>query len=584
MKTNEHSHGIVEEFDEDIFDIEDNEDIETADDSDDTGNLTIISALDFVQRHARKSKLSKDFWAQCEKHFDYLVGRLGLNKNQILIIAILCETGSNMSWRSLAEFLNVSRLQAMTFTEDVDDLKRKRMVFPGTAFERHGRFDGIRLAPKTIMAFRHDRPFEPENLRGLSEQMFVDRLVKYFLRECNDNDIMVEDKHMWLMSFVEDNKHLPLCTKVLELHEDYSRIVLLGVVMDHALYGDTGTAGLNIDSMEDWFDPGFDFDNMADSLRRGSHELFHAKLIEHGCDDGMVDTDRFVLTAYASASLLANYVPKKRNNGKASDRDLIAVSNIKNKLMFYNNSEQTQIDRLRTLLSPEGLEKVQTRLAEVGMRKGITCLFYGAPGTGKTETVYQLARATGRDVMQISIAGIRDKFVGESEKNIKGVFTRYKLLCESNSTMPILFINEADALINSRIERTQSSVEKMDNAIQNILLQEMESFDGILIATTNLTGTIDKAFDRRFLFKVEFDKPGIEIKKQIWHSMMPELPEDACQSLANEFDFFGGQIENIARKSKIEYILSGREISLEVVRGFCHQEYLNRSARPRMGF
>ena len=192
---------------------------------------------------------------------------------------------------------------------------------------------------------------------------------------------------------------------------------------------------------------------------------------------------------------------------------------IKEKSLFFNTSEQEQIERLTCLLSTENLPSVQERLEEQGMRKGFACLFYGAPGTGKTETVLQLARQTGRDLMQVDIAGLRDKWVGESEKNIKEVFARYRRLCQNSEVMPILFFNEADAIINKRTENIEHSVDKMDNAMQNIILQEIENLDGILIATTNLTSNLDRAFERRFLYKVEFHKP----------TSLPEI-EEYCRA------------------------------------------------------
>ena len=87
---------------------------------------------------------------------------------------------------------------------------------------------------------------------------------------------------------------------------------------------------------------------------------------------------------------------------------------------------------------------------------------------------------------------MRNKYVGESEKNIKAVFQRYREICKQSEVMPILFFNEADALINKRTENIEHSVDKMDNAMQNIILQEIENLDGILIATTNLTSNLDE--------------------------------------------------------------------------------------------
>ncbi|MDE6394973.1 MAG: ATP-binding protein, partial [Duncaniella sp.] len=301
-------------------------------------------------------------------------------------------------------------------------------------------------------------------------------------------------------------------------------------------------------------------------------------------EDGMVDTERYVLTAQAKEEYLSQFIPRRRKNKTASETGLRRSKDIKGKNLFYNSTVLKQINQLKSLLSHEGLKDVQARLTECGLRRGIACLFYGAPGTGKTESVLQLARMTGRDVMQINIAGLRDKYVGESEKNIKAIFDRYRHICKSCEHTPILLFNEADAIINSRFETTSSSVEKMDNAMQNIILQELENLDGILIATTNLTGLIDTAFDRRFLFKVEFTKPDRDTRNSIWHSMLPDISDADCRTLAEDFDFSGGQIENIARKSKIDYVISGQKPSIDRLKEFCNEERVNRTTHTKIGF
>ena len=252
--------------------------------------------------------------------------------------------------------------------------------------------------------------------------------------------------------------------------------------------------------------------------------------------------------------------------------------------MFFNADDDNEIERLVSLLGKENLPAIQSRLEQAGMRKGIACLFYGAPGTGKTETVLQIARRTGRDIMQVDIAGMRDKYVGESEKNIKAVFQRYRDVCRQCEVLPILFFNEADALINKRTENISHSVDKMDNAMQNIILQELEDLDGILIATTNLTSNLDKAFERRFLFKVEFHKPDTDVKAKIWSSMIGDITEDDALQLAKCYDFSGGQIENIARKHTIDHILTGEPVFLADIERYCQAEEFNHKSRQRIGF
>jgi SpoVK/Ycf46/Vps4 family AAA+-type ATPase len=254
--------------------------------------------------------------------------------------------------------------------------------------------------------------------------------------------------------------------------------------------------------------------------------------------------------------------------------------------MFYTPGVQSQIDRLAELLQPEKFTQVTDRLSESGMRKGFACLFYGSPGTGKTETVNQLARLTGRDVMVVDVTQIKSCWVGESEQNIKGLFDRYRALVKKNEVAPILLFNEADAVLGIRQEGAQRAVDKMENSIQNIILQEMETLEGIMIATTNLTCNLDKAFERRFIYKIEFERPTLEAKTQIWKSMIPSLSDEFAVSLAKDYDLSGGQIENVSRKRTVEQILSGVEPSEEMIREYCRDETLNgkQSNRPRIGF
>ena len=218
------------------------------------------------------------------------------------------------------------------------------------------------------------------------------------------------------------------------------------------------------------------------------------------------------------------------------------------------------------------------------MRKGFCCLFYGAPGTGKTETVYQLARLTGRDIMRVDVDKIKSCWVGESEKNIKALFDRYRNICRDSDIAPILLFNEADAVLGVRMDGASKAVDKMENSLQNIILQEMESLEGIMIATTNLTSNLDKAFERRFLYKVRYEKPTVEARARIWQSMLPGLTGADAQQLAAESDLSGGEIENIVRKHSVAAILSGSDIiDLPTLRKYCREERIT-SSRTRIGF
>jgi SpoVK/Ycf46/Vps4 family AAA+-type ATPase len=125
----------------------------------------------------------------------------------------------------------------------------------------------------------------------------------------------------------------------------------------------------------------------------------------------------------------------------------------------------------------------------------------------------------------------------------------------------------------------------MENTIQNIILQEMETLDGILIATTNLAQNMDKAFERRFLYKIKFSKPTLEARASIWHEMIPALSENETRSLAKKYEFSGGQIENIARRYAIDNVLHGASSNrLERLCSYSDGERIDNSSTRKIGF
>jgi SpoVK/Ycf46/Vps4 family AAA+-type ATPase len=241
-------------------------------------------------------------------------------------------------------------------------------------------------------------------------------------------------------------------------------------------------------------------------------------------------------------------------------------------------------------LDTENFKEVQARLKDSSMRSGFACLFYGPPGTGKTETAYQLARETKRDIMLVDISQTKSKWFGESEKQIKQLFDRYSMLVKSaldkGTAVPILLFNEADAVIGKRLtlKEERNGPGQTENAIQNIILQEIENLTGILIATTNLTENMDKAFERRFLYKIEFEKPNQMSREAIWKSIIPALTSSDTHELASRYDFSGGQIENISRKRAVETVISGKEPTLETLLAWCKDEMLDGKESKRVGF
>lgn len=547
---------------------------------------TIITALDRILDLAQDSQLSDEFWKSVKNPLAFLNKELGLTNVQIVALAMLIEAGEPMSWKSMGNYLGCSRLSIMVYSEEIEELVTKRWAIHKGVHEIGGFFEGIALVRGVVTALRHNKTFVPEKIDGLNEQQFVDKLERHVEKNMNDRNAVFNDDEEWMREFAKANPHLPLCHEVLKFDDIHVQSLLLLIVVDYAQWEGSDGEGLTFQTIDGLYPEEYDCDFMREGLRDGTHPLIQCGYIEHKCNEGQADTEQYMLTRKAKSELLSAYTPShsKCRRMRPDDRFLKSHDAIREKSLFFNTSEQEQIERLTSLLSTETLPSIQKRLEEQGMRKGFACLFYGAPGTGKTETVLQIARQTGRDLMLVDIAGLRDKWVGEREKNIKEVFARYRRLCQNSEVMPILFFNEADAIINKRTENVEHSVDKMDNAMQNIILQEIEDLDGILIATTNLTSNLDKAFERRFLYKVEFHKPDTDVKTKIWRSMLKDISADDARQLASHFDFSGGQIENIARKRTVDYILSGKFASLDEIEGYCRAELLGGKERRSIGF
>jgi SpoVK/Ycf46/Vps4 family AAA+-type ATPase len=151
-------------------------------------------------------------------------------------------------------------------------------------------------------------------------------------------------------------------------------------------------------------------------------------------------------------------------------------------------------------------------------------------------------------------------FVGESEKNIRRVFKEYREAMAHFERTPILLFNEADAIFSKR-NVVEKAVDQMLNSVQNMLLQELEDFEGIFIATTNMLMNLDKAFDRRIIYKLKFEKPDKSTRLAILKQNFNEVNEDLLIKASADYSLTGGQIDNVNKRCLTEQLLFGTETS-----------------------
>ncbi|EAI0282597.1 ATP-binding protein [Campylobacter lari] len=170
-------------------------------------------------------------------------------------------------------------------------------------------------------------------------------------------------------------------------------------------------------------------------------------------------------------------------------------------------------------------KKVLERLNKWGIKtnKNIEAkiIFYGPAGTGKTMSALSMAKAMKKSILSFDCSKILSKYVGESEQNVRKIFDTYKELCQTSKQSPILLLNEADQFLSTRIE-SSGGADKMHNQMQNIFLEQIERFSGVIIATTNFLENLDVAFSRRFEYKIEFKKPNYEQRLMIWQKALPK--------------------------------------------------------------
>lgn len=215
-------------------------------------------------------------------------------------------------------------------------------------------------------------------------------------------------------------------------------------------------------------------------------------------------------------------------------------------------------------------KRVLSLLKEWGIkekRKGMDTriIFYGPPGTGKTMTALSLAKSLKKRVLNFDCSKILSQYVGESEKNVRKIFDTYKDLSLQTKSEPILLLNEADQFLSSRSSATIGSADKMHNQMQNIFLEQIENFNGVLIATTNLLESIDPAFSRRFDYKVMFEKPNLKQRLLLWRKILPEnavYEEDFEIEKLAKYPLTGGQINVVIKNTALKVAVKEEPIFL----------------------
>ena len=540
-------------------------------------SMSLLQAIERIVDASNDSKLSDQFMRDNKAPITFLAEKFGITPVQAVLFSICLEYGQwSTDYADLARHLDVSRIRAYSYGNDIEALVKRRIV----RFNDIKKKNSFMVPESVIIALRKNEVYTQAAIDNLTCDNVFEILDEWF-ESLNAETLSIDQLSEDLIDMLTHNRQLVFCQSVLDLHLNSDNLLLL-ILFCHLLVNIEDDRIVN-HQIEGVCRTRRFYNRTKSELKNGCHNLMNLGLIEHVCEDGVANTSMYHLTDKAKRDLLPELNITKAEVKLAN---VLPSDKIVAKHMYYPTEMEKQIAELNEFFEDEQFVKIQQRMQESGFRTGFACLFYGGPGTGKTETAYQLARATGRSIMTVDVPEIKSKWVGDSEKNIKALFDRYRLAVNRSKVAPILLFNEADAIIGVRKSGAENAVDKMENTIQNIILQEMETMNGIMIATTNLVGNLDSAFERRFLYKVKFEKPDAKVRRCIWQAMIPALSDTEAQTLADSYDLSGGQIENVARKDTINHILHGDEGDhLATLMDYCKDETLQSSTRrTRVGY
>lgn len=550
-------------------------------------NNSIFQTLNGIGKKLKDSKLSQELLTELSPSIQTVANYLGTTHDQALMFAMLlrvnCDNAkSDIDLGFVASYLDVDLMELLIYQKDLESLVDVQLVAKVQNRNRS------KIRSMTFDYYIPSALFDAILMNApVPDKTPVSVMDIYtFVRNVSDLIEARKNKFIKTSELFEDVKTMELENSQLTLVQQLQKLGLRA--HDRILFYETCDDLITHDGRTE-VDPTLTdiYDNVRERLQKSraimdkTNRLIELDLIQLE-EGGFFSDARISATDKAKEMFFgedAAFFLKKLNANNLIRPEVIAA-----KSLFFEEELNRQVSFLQQSLEQNSFVNLQNRMEEKALPKGVAAIFYGSPGTGKTETVYQLAKQTGRAILHVDISQSKSMWFGESEKKIKEIFTNYKKLCKSEEMKPILLFNEADAIFGRRKDGNASNVAQTENAMQNIILEEMEKLDGILIATTNLNQNLDAAFERRFLFKVEFTKPTAEAKKKIWQSKLPWMKDEDALTLAARYSFSGGEIDNIVRKATMEEVLNGSAPNFPQIITFCDGEKFSGKGTVKLGF
>lgn len=502
------------------------------------------------------------------------------------VIFILNFKSTSVDITEMANYMETSNMKVLMLLPEIEALEQRRLICRNCSrartndMHRMGIFEIGYFVPKNVL--EGILKGEQSKLSRRKDHSMVSLLeeIGSMIDENENGNVSIDELSSETQILLNHNHNLEVVKKITGFGLKFHELLLLLYICRETVNG-TAASDL-INTCEKIFHDVECRFRIRQGLVKGTNELIKKGLLK--LRDGYWRSDKEALLTDKGLEEIFGQDIELLKAKDTTVRDLILHNTLKEIRLYFNCEEQEQLDFVTRLLHQTNFKKTRHRLEKLNMPAGVTILFHGSPGTGKTASAFEIARRTGRDIFMVDISNTKSMWFGESEKTIKELFDKYRRKVENSLKTPILLFNECDAVFSTRKEIGSSPIDQTENAIQNIILQEIESLKGIMIATTNLTKNLDPAFERRFLFKIEFRKPGPEVLKKIWMDKITVLNASEAKQLSDRFDLSGGNIENIARKVQMHQILHGKYPGFARLLTFCDEEQMVKSDRKQVGY
>ncbi len=533
---------------------------------------SLLPKVELIASSARKSRglFAPDI--STDTALKELTAYFEITREQAWLFSVILDVSSQqkVTIDTLADYLRCRAIRVIDLTDELNALEENQLIQKQSAFHGRRDHDEFRyfIPKRVIESLRTGNRSLLETNKNLDLPGFLEKAYD-MLYDRNAEEGSIKMFFAQLGRLIENNSQLSF---VSYLNEQVQQIENKCLVLSLAFYRLKRMKQYNTNVLI-----GGMFDNLGKRLEfecniaNGQNELIRKEILRLQ-DSAFKDGVQLALTQGTIKELYADY-PELSGWEEELEEGLISAHQIRPKPLFFEARLQGELDKLSGIVEVEAFTNYIKRMKDSGMPTGLTAIFTGLPGTGKTESAYQIAYKTGRDIMMVDLSQVRSKCYGESEKRVKAIFFDYREKCKTSKVLPILLINEADGLLSKRINISgnSTSVDNTGNTMQNILLQELEIFEGILFATTNLSENLDTAFEHRFLFKIEFGQPTPEARQMIWKAKLPILKTEHLQALSG-YQLSGGEIENVARRYLAEKSIDDTPLSIERIMELCEFE------------